>query len=159
MKLARWGRRIGATICFDIGSVRNDVSEIFPLVDHLVVADAFAMPFTKARTARRAVDFLRKLCPGAVVVTEGIRGSIGWERGRYIKGRAYKVRTVDATGAGDAFHTGYIYGVLHGADLEERLKLGAAVAALKCTRMGARAGIPNLRQLQRFLKGKPRRYA
>lgn len=159
LKLARWAKRIGATVCFDIGSVRNDVSEIFPLVDHLVVADAFALPFTGCRTARRAVASLKKLCPGTVVVTEGIRGSIGCEDGGYVRGKAYRVKNVDTTGAGDAFHTGYIYGLLHGCDLTARLKYGAAVAALKCTRMGARAGIPSFRQLQRFLKGRPRTYA
>ncbi len=159
MKLARWGRKVGATVCFDVGSVRNDVSEILPLVDHLVVADAFALPFTGSRKARRAVDLLRKHCPGTVVVTEGTRGSVGWEDGDYVRGKAYKVKNVDTTGAGDAFHTGYIFGLLHGYDLAERLRFGAAVAALKCTRMGARSGIPNLRQVKRFLKGRTRTYA
>ncbi|UCD64284.1 MAG: hypothetical protein JSW34_02265, partial [Candidatus Zixiibacteriota bacterium] len=36
LKLARWARRKGITVSFDIGSVRNDVSAVFPLVDHLV---------------------------------------------------------------------------------------------------------------------------
>jgi len=159
LKLARWGKKIGATVCFDIGSVRNDVSEIFPLVDHLVVADAFALPFTRTRSVRKAVDVLRTLCPGTVVVTEGTRGALGWENDNYVRGRAYKVKNVDTTGAGDAFHTGYIYGLLHDYDLAGRLRFGAAVAALKCTRMGARAGIPNLRQVQRFLKGRTKTYA
>jgi sugar/nucleoside kinase (ribokinase family) len=76
MKLARWGRKVGATTCFDVGSVRNDVSPIFPLVDHLVVADSYALPFAGCRSARRAVEKLAGLCPGTVVVTEGTRGSI-----------------------------------------------------------------------------------
>ncbi len=52
IKLAKWGRKVGALISFDIGSIRNDVSPIFPLVDHLVVADAYALPFTNTKTAR-----------------------------------------------------------------------------------------------------------
>lgn len=159
LKLARWGRKIGATVCFDVGSIRNDVSAIFRLVDHLVVADAFALPFTRSRTARQAVERLCRLCPGTVVVTEGTRGQIGCEGGAYIRGEAFKVKNVDTTGAGDAFHTGYIYGLLHGFDLAERLRFGAAVAALKCTRMGARTGIPNLRQVRQFLKSRRLTYA
>ncbi len=159
LKLARWGKRVGAVVCFDIGSIRNDVSPIFPLVDHLVVADSYALPFTCSRTARKAVDKLRQLCPGTIVVTEGTRGSLGWENGTWVRQRACKVRNLDTTGAGDAFHTGYLYGLLHGFDLERRLKFGAAVAALKCTRMGARTGIPTLAQVRRFIASKPRMYA
>jgi sugar/nucleoside kinase (ribokinase family) len=153
-KLARWGRRVGAAICFDIGSIRNDVSPIFPFVDHLIVADSYALPFTNCRTARRAVEKLTDYCPGTVVVTEGTRGSIGREDGSWVRQPAYRVREADTTGAGDAFHTGYIHGWLCGYDLAERMRLGAAIAALKCTERGARAGAPTLRKVNVFLAHK-----
>ncbi|MDH4157127.1 MAG: PfkB family carbohydrate kinase [candidate division Zixibacteria bacterium] len=159
MKLARWGRRMKATISFDIGSVRNDVSEVFGLVDHLVVADGFAFPFTGCRTARRAIKKLAERCPGKIVVTEGIRGSTGFENGAFYTHKAFRVENVDATGAGDAFHVGYIFGLLKGTDMAERLRLGAAVAALKCMQPGGRTGLPDRRQLQRFLKSNPKSYA
>jgi sugar/nucleoside kinase (ribokinase family) len=158
IKLARWGRTVGAIICFDIGSTRNDVSPILPLVDHLVVADAFALPFTGGRTARQALLRLQGSCPGTVVVTEGTKGSLGCENAQFVRQPAYRVRNVDTTGAGDAFHTGYIYGLLHGYDLAARMRLGAATAALKCTKPGARAGAPTLRQVKDFLKKNPRTY-
>jgi len=159
IRLARWGRKVGAVICFDIGSMRNDVSAIFPLVDHLVVADSYALPFTRSRTARQAVSRLKEYCPGTVVVTEGIKGSLGLEDGVWVKQRAFRVKNIDTTGAGDAYHTGYMYGLLHGYDLAARMYFGAAVAALKCTKPGARAGAPTMRQVRQFLKGNPRMYA
>lgn len=159
IKLARWGRRIGAIVSFDIGSVRNDVSPIFPLVDHLVVADAFALPFTGKRTARSAARELGRICPGTIVITEGIRGALAFEDGRFGRGKAYRIKAVDTTGAGDAFHCGYLYGVLNGFTMAERLKWGAACAALKCTKPGARAGLPRRREIERFLKRKPAEYA
>lgn len=158
IKLARWGRTVGAIICFDIGSSRNDVSPILPLVDHLIVADAFALPFTGGRTARQALLRLQDRCPGTVVVTEGTRGSLGCENGQFVRQPAYRVRNVDTTGAGDAFHTGYIDGLLHGYDLAARMRFGAATAALKCTKPGARAGAPTLRQVKNFLKRNPPTY-
>jgi len=159
IKLARWGRSMGATICFDIGSTRNDVSPIFPLVDHLVVADAFALPFTGCRAVRKALLRLQDCCPGTVVVTEGTKGSLGCEDGLFVRQPAYRVRNVDTTGAGDAFHTGYIYGLLHGYDLAARMRFGAATAALKCTKPGARAGAPTLRQVMNYLRRNPPTYA
>ncbi len=159
LKLARWARRSGVIVSFDIGSMRNDVSAVFPYVDHLVVADGYALPFTGTRTARSAIGKLSRLCPGTIVVTEGIKGSTGYEphcRGSdFIFHPAYKVKNVDTTGAGDCYHTGYLYALLKGFDLGQRMKFGAAAAALKCTRPGARSGIPNESQLLRFLENRP----
>ncbi len=159
LRLARWGKRVGALVSFDIGSIRNDVSPIFPLVDHLVVADDYAFPFTGSRSAQAAVRRLARLCPGSIVVTLGTKGSVGFEGGEFFSQPAFKVPTVDTTGAGDAFHVGYLYGLLTGKAMPERLRLGAAVAALKCTKAGARAGMPTKSQLRRFLKKEPPTYA
>jgi sugar/nucleoside kinase (ribokinase family) len=159
IKLARWARRIGAIVTFDIGSMRNDVSPIFPLVDHLIVADSYAFPFTGTKSPRPAIRKLTSLCPGTIVVTEGVAGSTGCENGRFQSYPAYKVTNVDTTGAGDAFHAGYIYALLGGEPMAERLKFGAATAALKCTKPGARTGIPTLELVRNFLKRNPKTYA
>lgn len=159
LKLARWARRHKVTVSFDIGSVRNDVSPILPLVDHLVVADAFAFPFTRTRSAKGAIKRLSEVCAGSIVVTEGIKGATGCEQGRIFCRPAFRVEAVDTTGAGDSFHAGYLYGLLNGSDMAERLRFGAAAAALKCTQPGARTGAPTRRQLTRFLKGNPETYA
>ena len=159
LKLARWGRKAGAIISFDIGTIRNDVSAIFPLVDHLVVADSYALPYTGREKAKEAITDLQKLCPGTVVITEGINGQISCERGQFVRQRAFKVNSVDQTGAGDAFHAGYIFALLNGLTLADRLRYGSAVAALKCTKRGGRDGLPTLSQLNRFLKGNPSTYA
>ena len=159
MKLARWGRKAGATVCFDIGSMRNDVSPVFPLVDHLVVADAFALPFTGTRKAESAVKKLAEYGPKVVVVTEGVRGSVGLEEGVMVRRPAIKVPVADTTGAGDAFHTGYMYGLLEGCDLATRMDYGAATAAMKCTKMGARTGLPGKARLRAFMKRKLTYYA
>ncbi len=151
LKLARWARRNGSLVSFDIGSTRNDVSELLPLVDHLVVADGFAFPFTGTRRARNAIEKLQHYCRGSIVVTEGLKGSTGWENDRWYRQRAFKVKAVDVTGAGDSFHAGYLYGLLNGYDMPRRLEFGAATAALKCTRPGARSGAPTLKQVKQFL--------
>jgi len=159
LKLARWGRRSGAMVALDIGSMRNDVTPLLPLIDHLVVADAFALPYTGTRTARRSIEHLSRICAGTIVVTEGTSGSTGYDGDRFHRQPAFRVRSVDTTGAGDSFHAGYLYGLLRGFDLPTRLEFGAATAALKCTQPGARAGAPHLREVQRFLRSNPKTYA
>jgi sugar/nucleoside kinase (ribokinase family) len=49
---------------------------------------------------------------------------------------------LDTTGAGDAFIGSMLYGVATGKPVREALALGAAVAAAKCTVLGARPGLP-----------------
>ena len=159
LKLARWAKKVGALVSFGIGSMRNDVSAVFEYVDHLVVADSYAFGFTKTTNARAAISKLMKLCPGTIVVTAGTDGSTGCESGRSFWQPAFKVKNVDTTGAGDAFHTGYLFGLLKGKDLKERLRLGAAVAAIKCSIAGSRAGLPNVKKLNNFLKNRPKKYA
>lgn len=160
MKLARWAKKNNIIVSFDIGSVRNDVSEVFPLVDHLVVADEFAFPFCKTKNVRKAISKLSQICPGTVVITEGIKGSTGFDPDSraFVYQKAYKVKNIDTTGAGDCYHTGYLQGLLIGKSLKERMNIGAAAAALKCTKPGARTGIPTKNELNRFLNSKQRTY-
>ncbi len=152
LKLAHWGKRVGARISLDIGSMRNDVSPLLPMVDYLIVADAFALPFTRTRTAKAAILSLKRRCGGNIVVTEGMKGSLGFDRHNWHRQPAFPVKNVDTTGAGDSFHAGYLYGVLKGWTMPECLAFGAAAAALKCTKPGARTGAPELSQVRQFLR-------
>lgn len=155
LKLARYGRRKNIPVSLDIGSMRNDVSEIIPLVDHLVCAEDFALPYTGTKSVSLALKRLKAICPGTIVVTSGIKGSSGIdETGHKIHQKAYKVRTVDTTGAGDTFHGGYLVGLLKGWDLKRRLDFASAVAALKCIAMGGRTAIPKMRTVRKFMNGK-----
>lgn len=57
----------------------------------------------------------------------------------------------DTTGAGDAFATGFLYGLLKGKGLEECGRLGTIVAQFSITEVGARQGLPTFNQLaQRY---------
>jgi len=152
-KLARWGNKNGITVMLDVGSIRNDVSQILSLVDHFVCAEDFALPYTAAGSIPKALAKLQKICHGTVVITSGLKGSIGMEiDGTIVHQTAFKVKTVDTTGAGDAYHGAYIVGLLKDWNLKERLRFASAVAAMKCTKMGGRTAIPTMRQALAFLK-------
>lgn len=61
---------------------------------------------------------------------------------------AYKVDAVDTTGAGDAFCTGFLYGLIKEKDLYECGRLGNFVASRCIEKMGARTGLPRLEDLK-----------
>lgn len=54
---------------------------------------------------------------------------------------------LDTTGAGDAFIGSVLYGLCTGMTPPGILALAAAVAACKCTAIGARPGLPMRKQL------------
>jgi len=160
MKLARWGRKAGVRVMLDVGSVRNPVDRLFPYIDILVCADDYARHYFRTGSIVTAVRGFSDMGIGEVVVTEGINGSFGIDnKGREIRQRAYKVRSVDATGAGDVYHGAYLYGLHREWDMARRMKFASAAAALKCRKPGARLGIPTLRQTLRFMKNHRAYYA
>lgn len=60
----------------------------------------------------------------------------------------FKVKTVDTTGAGDAWNAGFLYGLIKKMNLHVSGKLGNFVASRCITRMGARNGLPSLAKLR-----------
>lgn len=54
---------------------------------------------------------------------------------------------VDTTGAGDAFIGTMLFSICRGFPLKEAMKLSAVVAAMNCTALGARGGMPTLDEL------------
>ena len=153
LKLARWGKKVGAKIMLDVGSVRNRVDDLFPYLDFLVCADQFAYDYTGRKSLRPAVKSLKGKGIPEVVVTSGIKGSFGIDAdGIEARQRAYRVRAVDVTGAGDVFHGAYLFGILNHRPLDYKLNFASAAAALKCRLPGARDGIPSYRQVTAFMR-------
>jgi sugar/nucleoside kinase (ribokinase family) len=160
LKLARWGKKIGARVMLDVGSVRNRVDDLFPHIDLLVCADEYACHYFKTRSIIKAARSFRTLGISEVVVTSGTDGSFGIDTdGNQARQKAYKVKAVDVTGAGDVYHGAYLFGIFKGWELARKMKFASAAAALKCRKPGARLGIPSLRQTIRFMDNHRSYYA
>lgn len=54
----------------------------------------------------------------------------------------FSVDVIDTTGAGDAFHGAFALMLAEGKSIRTCGEVAAEVAALKCTRLGSRAGLP-----------------
>jgi len=152
--LADEARGRGIPIILDAGSVRQGTVELAARCDHLVCALKFALDYTGVNDEEEALNQLSNLAP-TVVITLGDRGLIwgkGEERGRQ---PAFAVNAVDTTGAGDIFHGAYAAALLQGREWPDMLRYASAAAALCCTKMGARLGIPSKEEVETFLAGAP----
>jgi sugar/nucleoside kinase (ribokinase family) len=61
-------------------------------------------------------------------------------------------KVVDATGAGDAFNSGFIYGILKGYPITEALRCGAICGALATTALTGTAAAPTSEELELLLR-------
>ena len=61
--------------------------------------------------------------------------------------KANPVKTIDTTGAGDAFNGGFSYALLKGKKIKECLEIANKVAGLSTTKLGAGDGMPFLKDL------------
>jgi len=151
LRAASWSRQAGGEVILDVGSQRSKMEELLRLTDHLVVSESFALQFGKTNDVVAAAQTLFGFGPKVVAVTLGHRGSICLSKGGLFRQPAFSVPVVDTTGAGDVFHGAFIYGLLRCWDLRRTMRFASAVAAIKCGKMGGRAGIPTLSQVEEFL--------
>jgi sulfofructose kinase len=63
----------------------------------------------------------------------------------------FKIAAVDTLGAGDAFHGGFVMALAEGRNEVDAMRFGAAVAGIKCTRIGGSAGAPRRAEVEAFL--------
>lgn len=128
-----------------------------PLVDHAIFSEAGLRAFFAPRTIETDADRIAALrqirsfgCRMAAV-TRGDNGTV-WidETGIHFQ-MAFTVDVVDTTGAGDVFHGAYALALGEGMSIPESVRFASAVAALKCTRRGGRAGIPTRDEVNAFL--------
>ncbi len=95
---------------------------------------------------------LHDLGPRQVVVTDGENGSWGFDGENFFELGLFPANLVEMTGAGDAYATGVLAGLLHGKSLDSAMRWGAANAAGVVEQVGPQAGLLTYDQMQERLK-------
>jgi sulfofructose kinase len=152
--MALAARTTGSVITADIDNIYEGLPELLPLIDVLITSAEFPHRLTGIVDERASLieTHTRYGCP-IVGATLGARGALIYCDGQFIEVAAFDVPDGcrDTTGAGDAFHAGFIYGMLREEELETCMRLGSAVAALKCRSLGGRAALPTIDEVTELL--------
>jgi sulfofructose kinase len=148
---ALWARADGVRVSFDANRPRPRLDELLPLVDILIASERFPPAYTGQRDQVRAGRRLLEVGPDIVVITLGVEGCLCLWGDRVLHVPGFQVDVVDTTGAGDAFHGAFLYGLLQGWELERTAVFANAVAAINCTCLSGRAGLPSLSEVEAFL--------
>lgn len=149
---ARQAKEACIPVVLDAGRMREGILELARLSDFVVGSEEFARELSWRDDAAQFQQKIKKHGFGITTITLGARGSVTYADDRIIIIPAFPIEAVDTTGAGDVFHGGYIYGLLRKWSLESTIRFASAVAAMKCRKVGGRAGIPRPAEVQRFLE-------
>jgi ribokinase len=101
------------------------------------------MPVDSLDDARKCAEFMVRQGMRRVVITLGERGSLAAGQDRMELIPAFKVHTVDTTGAGDAFIGSFAVFLSEGLPEEEALPRASLYAALSTTKVGTQKSFCN----------------
>lgn len=122
---------------FIIELFRDNLENTVKNADLIFCNNNEAKAYTKKETTEEAFEELAKTVPG-VAYTNSEKGSIVFWEGKRYNIDPYPVKAIDATGAGDSYAGGFLYGIIKEEDPLLAGKLGSYIAAETVAHLGPR---------------------
>lgn len=154
---AEWARAAGVPVIADLDDLYPGVEALLKNVDYLITSRDIPARLTNENDLRKSLPAVREeLGCTLTAATLGQDGVLAWDGTAFHYAAAYRVDPVDTTGAGDIFHAGFIYALLRNWARQKQLDFACAAAALNCTAIGARGGIPSVQDIEQLMANGPR---
>ena len=134
-----------------IGKLKSVLSRLDVLILNQEEASMLAnIPYQKEREIFKKLD---KYVPGIVVMTKGPKGVVVSDGKEIFQSGTFKEkRHIDRTGAGDAFGSGFVAGLIQTGKIEEAIRLGSANGTSMVEFFGAKNGILTKNQFLKELR-------
>jgi len=151
-QLFRDTRKKGVKIAFNPGKKElADPAKLKPLlsdVEVLLVNKEEAKQIVAGETCEELLLHARNFCP-IVVITDSVNGAWASDGEQIIRAELYDDRkSLDRTGAGDAFGSGFVTKYAAGAKLRDAIHFASANASSVVMKIGAKAGILDARDTE-----------
>lgn len=127
-----------AITIIDAGRCTDKVVGLAKKCKYLVCSKNFAYSLTEIDNYELMYEKLEHIFKNIVVVTLGKEGTLVRIDGEIIVVPSINVDAVDETGAGDAFHAGFVYGLLQNWDLLKIVEFSNKAGAYATTKMGTK---------------------
>jgi sulfofructose kinase len=152
IQAATWAKASGVPVIADLDEVYPGVQGLLGNIDYLIASRDIPGRLTGEVNLRAGLQALQtKYGCRLTAATLGHEGVIAWDGSQFHYAAAFRVESVDTTGAGDIFHAGFIYGLLRGWPLARQLDFACASAALNCKAIGARSGIQSVEAIENLI--------
>ncbi len=123
-----------------------------PYVDYFLPSYEEARMLTGKNQPEEIAQFLLQYGIPTVAIKLGEQGAyVATHQGQQFYLPAFKVKAVDAVGAGDCWVAGFLTGILKEWPLEETVRFANATGALCVTAIGATTGVGSFEEIQNFI--------
>jgi sugar/nucleoside kinase (ribokinase family) len=134
------------------------VLPLLPEIDYMLPNDDEAAELTGTTDPLGQVRTLLSCGAGNVIVTRGAAGAVAGSRAgdTFWRIGAYSDKAViDPSGAGDAFASGIVTGILRGWEMDQTLRYAAALGASATRAVGTTDGVFTAAEAERFVAEHP----
>ena len=146
-------RSAGVPCASDIDRITDRTKDLIAAVSIPIFAQHVLPVMTGESDIERGLRAMRQWNDGMLCVTLGPSGAMLLKDDELVIEPAFPVKAVDTTGAGDVFRAAFIYGLLKEFPLRKMVRFANAAAAVSCTRAGAMASVPAMREVEQFVSG------
>jgi sulfofructose kinase len=160
IQAAGWARAAKIPVVADLDDLYPGYESLLPNIDYLIVSRDIPTRLTSNPNLKISLPQIAKRFGAKVVAaTLGQEGVLAWQAEQFHYAPAFKVPTIDTTGAGDIFHAAFIYSLHQSWPIDRQLDFACAAAALNCTAVGARGGIQPVAAIESLIATGHRRAA
>jgi sulfofructose kinase len=130
----------------------QDAAEALALASHVAFSAQGLREFTGLDDLQAGLRLAQRKAGAWVCCTDGANGVTLLQAGEMRHIPAFCVDVVDTLAAGDVWHGAFALALGEGRQEAEAVVFANAVAAIKCTKFGGRAGIPSRRDVEAFIR-------
>lgn len=132
----------------------DDISHILPEIDFITPNEDEGKYYTGKDSPEEMADVFLEKGAQNVIIKLGGRGCFFKNHDLSVHVPAYRIDTIDATGAGDNFIAGFASEIIKGSTAGDALRFASACGAICSTAVGAGAAVRNRDQVLKFLADK-----
>jgi len=143
-------RRAGGRVLLNAAPAQRLDQGLLEQVDTLVVNEREARDLVNEASPEAMVQALHAIGPRIAIVTLGPAGSVYCDETGVHRVEPFRVKSIDATGAGDAFVGALAVGLANGLPVQAAMRFANAAGAAATTLLGAQAALPRLDDLRRL---------
>lgn len=127
-------------------------AEALTLASHIAFSAQGLRDYAGLDDLESALGLAHERTGSWVCCTDGANGVTFLDGGAARHVPAFAVDAVDTLGAGDVWHGAFALALGEGRREDDAILFANAVAAIKCTRFGGRAGVPSRAEAEAFMR-------
>jgi sulfofructose kinase len=135
-------RRRNIRVVLDADKATAADDPLFRIASHAVFSTECLSATTGTSDLADGLKQIARHTDAFLAVSNGPNDILYLENGSVRHVPVFEIRAVDTLAAGDALHGGFALALAEGQSEAEALRFGAAVAGLKCSRVGGPGGMP-----------------